>query len=914
MISNSSHFTGWRFLIESSRRSLTLCRPHILFKSVAFTLLAHAAAVTPLPAAEGMADTMDQRAKLLIDAALNEPNVAKPNNPIAPWIAIHHLSRGETKQGLELLYKILDGTPPPRQGHPFSSYALAYAYLKYGHLYDEAHIARWKELVHGREPYSYNLLPYPQNYSTTNLRLSGSTTWYLSSVSLGLENLPQGHIPKDGDPTRNRFLNRALDKIARTGVPEYASRPYGIVNMVPILCLAEQQADPDLARKAAVVYEAALASIAPNWLGGHWVVSTGRSYGDILSQSTNSNINFLWMYFGGLPNDARPGGMPSAVLPYRPPGYLVDIARNKAEPFVATSRFSWEKDDNPVVGLNPPDFLQYTYFNKTYGIFSQITKPGAVLQEQQIYPNGVMWDDPSGAPSFLWATIPAPAYAHTAGQIDRGLEFIQREGAWLMVGKPRAIEKNHYIQTFIPAGWHAMLDDASKDGRVYLAYKSVLIALSLPEPFTWSPDEPYFHQGQTGPGKDLGHRGFRYAAKPLALAMDTLRPDQAQGSNPAEKLEWFRNKVRAETKISLKGETARYQSLGGHLLERAPGTDGLVNGQTFDPAREPFLKNPWMFQPYQQDMREPCKLTISYEGKTHVYDLRNFKISHHDGPARPTHLIASPHAGKVELRWSPGPGKPHGFRIQRASGTGDSFAEIAKTADPQWVDSSVNDGTAYQYVVTAVNSGGESPASDPVSITPGPGIPPNPAGLTTVSRNAQVELSWAPTQGATSYRVLRATTPGGPYTALETPKEPRMVDSTAHNHTSYWYVVTATGPGGESGHSNEDMALPKQEPPSPPADLKVSRTQMKVEGNTVPAIRVTWSPVPGALQYNVGLSSHPASLFGNYGTISDGKTEWIIPEETVIKRKIPWCRVGAVNGSGGNTASTPINLHDALGE
>jgi hypothetical protein len=111
--------------------------PRLRWAAVVCSCLAFATARS----AENPLAAVEQRARQLVEAALKDPNAAKPNNPIAPWIAIRHLDRGENEPGLQLLYKILDGTPPSRQGHPFSSYALAYAHLKYGHLYDAAHTA-----------------------------------------------------------------------------------------------------------------------------------------------------------------------------------------------------------------------------------------------------------------------------------------------------------------------------------------------------------------------------------------------------------------------------------------------------------------------------------------------------------------------------------------------------------------------------------------------------------------------------------------------------------------------------------------------------------------------------------------------------------------------------------------------------
>lgn len=84
------------------------------------------------------------------------------------------------------------------------------------------------------------------------------------------------------------------------------------------------------------------------------------------------------------------------------------------------------------------------------------------------------------------------------------------------------------------------------------------------------------------------------------------------------------------------------------------------------------------------------------------------------------------------------------------------------------------------------------------------------AGMMVAQAAHSVTLTWAWSQGtggtATGFSVKRATVTGGPYTTIgsTTVSTLTYVDTTGLvEGTKYFYVVTATGPGGESAPSGE---------------------------------------------------------------------------------------------------------------
>src|SRR5207344_2333658 len=101
----------------------------------------------------------------------------------------------------------------------------------------------------------------------------------------------------------------------------------------------------------------------------------------------------------------------------------------------------------------------------------------------------------------------------------------------------------------------------------------------------------------------------------------------------------------------------------------------------------------------------------------------------------------------------------------------------------------------------------------------GSNAPATPTGLTASAANAQVNLTWSASTGATAYYVKRSTTTGGPYTQIATPTTTTYADSTVTNGTKYYYLVSAYNTYGQSANSAEVSATPAAAPPPVPANL-----------------------------------------------------------------------------------------------
>jgi hypothetical protein len=97
-------------------------------------------------------------------------------------------------------------------------------------------------------------------------------------------------------------------------------------------------------------------------------------------------------------------------------------------------------------------------------------------------------------------------------------------------------------------------------------------------------------------------------------------------------------------------------------------------------------------------------------------------------PAVPAGLAATPGDAQVSLRWSASSGATS-YHVKRATASGGPYTQVAAPGSPPYTDTSVTDGTAYYYVVSAVDSASESANSAQVSALPAAPIsnPPSTA-------------------------------------------------------------------------------------------------------------------------------------------------------------------------------------------
>ena len=188
-------------------------------------------------------------------------------------------------------------------------------------------------------------------------------------------------------------------------------------------------------------------------------------------------------------------------------------------------------------------------------------------------------------------------------------------------------------------------------------------------------------------------------------------------------------------------------------------------------------------------------------------------------PAAPTGVSATGGNEQVTVSWPAVTGATS-YNVYWSTTQGVTTAtgtRIAGVTSP-FVHTGRTASTAYFYIVTAVNSAGESSASSQVSATtnaPPVAVPAAPTGVVAVGGTKLVTVSWNPVSGATSYNVYWSTTPG--VTVATGTKIAGVASPYAHtgraDGTAYYYVVTAVNSAGESPASGQVTTTTSAAPP-----------------------------------------------------------------------------------------------------
>ena len=273
-------------------------------------------------------------------------------------------------------------------------------------------------------------------------------------------------------------------------------------------------------------------------------------------------------------------------------------------------------------------------------------------------------------------------------------------------------------------------------------------------------------------------------------------------------------------------------------------------------------------------------------------------------PAAPGNLTATVISNnQIDIAWADNSGEEAGFKIERKTGDGGTYAQIATVGANVTTFSStaLNANTKYYYRVRANNAGGNSPYSNAVNAITFPNPPAAPGNLTaTTSGQNQINLTWVDNSGnETGFKIERKTaisiyaeiaTAGANLTSYS--------DTGLSAGTQYFYRIRATNVGGQSPYSNEAKATTLQSAPIPPGNMTATTISSS-------QINIAWADNSGnEAGFKIERKTGNAGTFAQIATVGANVKNYSSPGLNSNTKY--FYRVRAYNNGGHSAYSTAV--------
>jgi fibronectin type 3 domain-containing protein len=264
-------------------------------------------------------------------------------------------------------------------------------------------------------------------------------------------------------------------------------------------------------------------------------------------------------------------------------------------------------------------------------------------------------------------------------------------------------------------------------------------------------------------------------------------------------------------------------------------------------------------------------------------------------PATPIAVGAS---GQVTLTWT-APAGAATFNVYRSTTSGgEGTVPIATGISGNvFIDTGLTNGQTYEYLVTAVDSGGESAPSAETSATPLPStaVAPPPGKVSVTAGDTGATLNWIAAAGATSYNVYRGTASGGEVLIKAGLTSPTFVDTGLTNGTPYFYEVSSVNSLGEGSLSAEASVTPHTLPPPTPINVVATPGDGTVS--------LTWSAASDAQSYDIYRSTDE----GDESLYAQGVVGTSFVDDKVSDGTTYFYEVSAANGVGQSNLSIEVS-------
>ncbi|MCT4597260.1 MAG: hypothetical protein N4A50_05205 [Vallitalea sp.] len=263
-------------------------------------------------------------------------------------------------------------------------------------------------------------------------------------------------------------------------------------------------------------------------------------------------------------------------------------------------------------------------------------------------------------------------------------------------------------------------------------------------------------------------------------------------------------------------------------------------------------------------------------------------------PAIPTNLSIENGNKSVNITWSSAKGA-FTYKVKRATTSAGPYTLVADNiTGTTYTDTNLTNGISYYYVISAVNSKGESNNSPEVIALPDITKPNSPTGINVSTSDKRITITWNKADNADSYIVKKSTTAGGPYSVVANDLTKTMyTESGLTNGTSYYYIIIAKNKKGESKPSSEIEAIPGI---SKPKNIIIQVVDKQ--------IKLSWDPVANAEVYKI---KRAENIDGPYTIISDGVSGTNYVDKSIKENKLYYYVISAVNSLGESPDTEPVS-------
>jgi fibronectin type 3 domain-containing protein len=246
------------------------------------------------------------------------------------------------------------------------------------------------------------------------------------------------------------------------------------------------------------------------------------------------------------------------------------------------------------------------------------------------------------------------------------------------------------------------------------------------------------------------------------------------------------------------------------------------------------------------------------------------------------------------------------YEVWRAPSEDGSYEKIGETPGTTYSDDTVTPNTTYWYRVKACNRSGCSDLSTADSgYAAGEGISQVPTGVSATdgTYTDRVRVTWTASPGATSYEVWRDVARGGPYNLRGMVSGTTYDDRDASPGVVYWYKVKACNASGCSAFSAPDSGFTFASAPDPVTNVSAT------DGTYTDRVRVTWTAVTGAANYEVHRAESEGGTYTRRATVTGASYD----DTGVTQGTTYWYKVTACNTAGCSAFSVPDSGYASTG-